>query len=96
MVLDESTKIIARVGSEGIFASEIMGTSIVWKNAKKSEGGVACAIMDGIDDLLEPYKDKMPASQFDMQRTLLIKQRLVNRIESKIIYLDARNRKTNG
>jgi hypothetical protein len=90
MVLDESTKIIARVGSEGIFASEIMGTSIVWKNAKKSEGGVVCAIMDGIDDLLEQYKDKIPASQFDMQRTLLIKQRLINRIESKIIYLDAK------
>ena len=83
-------QIIARVGSEGIFASEIMGTSIVWKNAKKSEGGVACAIMDGIDKLLEPYKDKMPASQFEMQRTMLIKQRLVNRIESKIIYLDAK------
>jgi len=90
MVLDESTKIIARVGSEGIFASEIMGTSIVWKNAKKSEGGVVCAIMDGIDDLLEQYKDKIPPSQFDMQRTLLIKQRLINRIESKIIYLDAK------
>jgi hypothetical protein len=90
MILDESTKIIARVGSEGIFASEIMGTSIVWKNAKKSEGGVVCAIMDGIDDLLEQYKDKMPPGQFDMQRTLLIKQRLVNRIESKIIYQDAK------
>jgi hypothetical protein len=88
VVLDESTKIIARVGSEGIFASEIMGTSIVWKNAKKSE--VVCAIMDGIDDLLEQYKDKIPAGQFDMQRTLLIKQRLITRIESKIIYLDAK------
>jgi len=90
MVLDESTKIIARVGSEGIFASEIMGTSIVWKNAKKSEGGVVCGIMDGIDDILEQYKDKIPPGQFDMQRTLLIKQRLINRIESKIIYLDAK------
>ncbi len=90
MVLDEGTTIIARVGSEGIFANEIMGTSIVWKNAKKSEGGVACAIMDGIDDILEQYKDKIPPNQFDMQRTLLIKQRLINRIESKIIYLDAK------
>jgi PPIC-type PPIASE domain len=88
--LFEDTTIIARVGSEGIFASEIMGTSIVWKNAKKSEGGVVCAIMDGIDELLEPYKDKMPASQFDKQRTLLIKQRLINRIESRIIYMDAK------
>ncbi|MGA2797255.1 MAG: hypothetical protein ABSE63_06750, partial [Thermoguttaceae bacterium] len=88
MVLDEGTKIIARVGSEGIFASEILGTSIAWKNVKKSE--VACAIMDGIDDLLEQYKDKIPPGQFDMQRTLLIKQRLINRIESKIIYLDAK------
>jgi hypothetical protein len=90
MVLFEDTTIIARVGSEGIFAKEILGTTIVWKNVKKSEGDVACVIMDGIDDLLEQNKDKIPPSQFDMQRTLLIKQRLINRIESRIIYLDAK------
>ena len=79
---------MARVGSEGIFAKEIMGATIAWKNGKKSE--VICAVMGGVDEILEPYKDKMSSSQFETQRTMLIKQRLINCIETKIIYLDAK------
>ncbi len=67
--LYEGTKILARVGSEAIFAYEITG---------------------GVDEILEPYKDKFPASQLEAQRTLMIKQRLKSRIESKLIYQDAR------
>ena len=46
--------------------------------------------MGGVDEILEPYKDKMSSSQFETQRTMLIKQRLINCIETKIIYLDAK------
>jgi hypothetical protein len=88
--LFEGTTILARVGSEGIFANEITGSTIVWKNGKKSEGGIVCVVMPGVDEILEPYKDKMPSSQLEIQRTMLIKQRLVTRIESKVIYLDAK------
>ncbi len=91
MELFEGTTIIARVGSEGIFANEIMGAAIVWKNGeKKSDGGVICGIMGGVDEILGQYKDKMPPNQFEIQRTMLIKQRLISRIETKIIYLDAK------
>ncbi len=90
MVLFEGATIIARVGSEGIFADEIMGATIIWKNARKSEGGVICVVVGGIDEVLEPYKDKMSASQYESARTMQIKQRLINCVETKIIYLDAK------
>ena len=67
--LFEGTTILARVGSEAIFAYEIIGS---------------------VNEVLEKYKDKIPPSQFDTQRTLLIKQRLMSRIESKLIYMDAK------
>jgi hypothetical protein len=88
--LFEGTTILARVGSEGIFANEITGSTIVWRNGKKSEGGIVCVVMPGVDEILQPYKDKMSSSQLEIQRTMLIKQRLVTRIESKVIYLDAK------
>jgi hypothetical protein len=90
MVLCEDTQIMARVGSEGIFAKEVMGTTIGWKNGKKSEGSLICTIVGGIDEILEPYKSKMSASQFEAQRTMLIKQRLLNCVQTRIIYLDAK------
>ena len=90
MVLFEDTQIIARVGSEGVFASEVMGTTIGWRNGKKSEGSLICTIVGGIDEILGPYKDKMSASQYETQRTMLIKQRLLNCIETRIIYMDAK------
>lgn len=86
MELFEGATILARVGSEGIFADEIVGATIVWKNGKN----LACIIMDGVDEILRPYKDKMTLNQFEIQRTMLIKQRLLTRIESKVIYLDAK------
>jgi len=67
--LFEGTTILARVGSEAIFAYEIIG---------------------GVNEILEKYKDKIPPSQFDMQRAMLIKQRLMSRIETKLIYLDVK------
>jgi len=57
------------VGSEAIFAYEIMG---------------------GVNEVLERYKDKIPPDQLEMQRTMLIKQRLRSRIESKLIYQDVK------
>ncbi|MGD0519468.1 MAG: peptidylprolyl isomerase, partial [Thermoguttaceae bacterium] len=92
--LFEGTTILGRVGSEAIFANEITGATIVWRNGKKSEGGIVCVIIDGVDEILEQYKekykDKIPSSQLEIQRTMMIKERLVNRIESKVIYLDAK------
>jgi hypothetical protein len=67
--LYEDTTILARVGSEAIFAYEITA---------------------GLDDILARYKDKVPPSQLEAQRTLMIKQRLKSRIESKLIYQDAK------
>lgn len=69
MELYQGTEILARVGSEAIFAYEITG---------------------GIDEILERYKDKVPPRQLEMQRTLMIKQRLKNRIETKLVYQDAK------
>ncbi len=67
--LCESTEILARVGSESIFAYEIMG---------------------GVNEVLEKYKDKVSADQLDMLRTRLIKERLMSRIETKLVYLDVK------
>lgn len=65
----EGAKILARVGSEVILASEVLAQ---------------------IDALIQPYKDQYPADVLQRQRDLLIQQRLGQLIETKLIYLDAR------
>jgi hypothetical protein len=70
ILLFEGTTILARVGSDAIFAYEIMG---------------------GVNEVIEQYKDKIPPSQYDQIRTKLTKDRLLSRIQSKLIYLDAKS-----
>ncbi len=43
-----------------------------------------------VDEVMEKNKDRIPASQIEMQRKLLTQQLLKNLIETKLIYNDAR------
>jgi hypothetical protein len=45
--------------------------------------------LPAIDELLAPYKDRIPSRQLELQRKLLIEQQLKVPIETRLIYLDA-------
>ncbi|NQU25780.1 MAG: peptidyl-prolyl cis-trans isomerase [Candidatus Nealsonbacteria bacterium] len=51
---------------------------------------LACEVSGRVNELLEKNKDRIPASQVEMQRKLLTQQLLKNLIETKLIYNDAR------
>ena len=47
-------------------------------------------VAGGVNEILEKNKDRIPPGQLEAQRKLLIQQRLRNRIETMLIYQDAR------
>ncbi len=61
--------IIARVGSEAILLSDVIGA---------------------VNEIIEKNKDSIPPDQLDVQRTMLIQQRLKSYIEAKLIQQDAK------
>jgi parvulin-like peptidyl-prolyl isomerase len=63
------TRILARVGSEAIFESEVAGS---------------------VNQIIEANKSRIPPSQIDAQRELLIQQRLKGVIETKLVFQDAK------
>lgn len=65
----EGAKILARVGSDIVLASEVMA---------------------GIDEMIERNRGRMPEDELQRQRELLIRQRLRQQIETKLIYGDAK------
>lgn len=56
-----------------------------------SEAIFSYEIIGGVNEVLDQYKDKIPPSQIDNIRTKLIKDRLLSRIQSKLIYLNAKS-----
>jgi hypothetical protein len=75
-VLTQGTVILARVGSEGVFASEITPEIDRRLNEIKAK--------------MPPEEFELQRDQFEMQRELLIKRSLKARIESKLIYQDVK------
>lgn len=51
---------------------------------------LASEVMAGINEVIENNKDRIPADQLERQRELLVRQKLTQLIETKLIYLDAR------
>jgi hypothetical protein len=76
------TSIVARVGSEAILESELVIRSIDKNNN--------CEVVGSVDYFLEKNKDKIPAGQFEAQRAMLVQQLLKGIVQTKLIYLDAK------
>ena len=74
--LNLSTLALGRVGSEGIFASEITPPVDHYLNDFKSK--------------MTPEEFELHRQEFEMQREILIKRSLKSHIESKLIYQDAK------
>lgn len=55
-----------------------------------SEAILESEVAGAVNEIIEANKDKIPASQLEKQRELLVQQRLKNLIPTKLIYLDAR------
>jgi len=50
---------------------------------------LASEVTPSINEILAPYKDKIPASEMEAQRRLLLKKMLEQRIDLKLVYYDA-------
>jgi len=64
------------------------GTNIIARVG--SEAILESEINGAVNEILERNKDKIPPEQWEMQREVLIKQRLKSLIETKLISLDAK------
>jgi len=66
----------------------IKGTEIVGRVGP--EVILAVEVSSGMDDLIQQNKDRMPPEELQRQVRMLMRQRLKNHIETKLIFLDAK------
>ena len=55
-----------------------------------SEWILAGEVLGSVNELIEQNKDRIPKSQLEEQRLMLVRQKLKQKIETKLIYQDAR------
>jgi len=78
----DQARIVARVGTEAILESDLIVRG----------GPPNFEVIGSVAALIEANKDSIPPDQMDMQRKMLIKKTLQGIVQSKMIYLDAKQK----